>query len=224
VTRATKSCKERGTCWKNRGRPCVCRGGMIQDLTRNGKLSVDRLEFSAGQVVFQPEDPATRFFLVESGEVRIFHVVADEISRLLDILAPMNGWSGRAGPSSNYEKRAIARTDSCFWLAAEIPAQCSDAARGIWPWSSSRAWPALARRQGTSQAIWFRRLPAPSDSDAAGLQHISGGNAIGRGISLHMTHAQLAQAVARPERRSASCLNELRQPKYPPGPTGVFQS
>jgi len=81
---------------------------------------VQSQHFRAGQTIHEPEDPANLFYLIESGEVRLYDVASGGTARLLEILGP-DEWVGTAvlGQMPVYARRAVAVTDAVLWA---IPA------------------------------------------------------------------------------------------------------
>ncbi len=69
--------------------------------------------FYDGQPVFEPKDSATEFFVVGTGEIRLFEVAPDGDRRLLDILGPGRCFGfASLGRIPQYEKLASSVGDS----------------------------------------------------------------------------------------------------------------
>src|SRR5580692_6846446 len=87
--------------------------GTIFDFLRTGEVESRLLKFSGGQTVFQPTDPATDLYLIESGEIRLFQTIADGRRSLLAILGAgeLFGLSA-VGRLSVYAKLAISVGES----------------------------------------------------------------------------------------------------------------
>ncbi len=69
--------------------------GIFQELFKLGGPKGQAIDYSARQVVYEAGDPARWFYLIESGEVRLFHANGHSTTRLLDILGT-GDWLGSA--------------------------------------------------------------------------------------------------------------------------------
>ena len=58
----------------------------ITRFLRESSLGATQLSFTDRQVIFQPSDPAVNFYIIDSGQVRVFQLVPSDGLRLLTIL------------------------------------------------------------------------------------------------------------------------------------------
>src|SRR5579872_6185154 len=95
--------------------------GTIFDLLRADEVGSRLLDFSNGQTLFRPSDPANDIYLIESGEIRLFDVCSGGRERFLDILGPSELFGFSAlGMLTAYEKLAISVGKS---TVRAVPAQ-----------------------------------------------------------------------------------------------------
>src|SRR4051812_13952586 len=92
----------------------------VIDLLSSPSLKAKRRTVAAGTILCEPDDPSTNLYFVESGQVRVYQVGADDCGRLLEILGP-NDWFGIAAlaQSARQGVRAVAVAASVIW---EVPA------------------------------------------------------------------------------------------------------
>jgi CRP/FNR family transcriptional regulator len=191
----------------------IQRGPVIDELLRSGHPP-RRIELAPGQVVHEPSDAAELFYVIESGEIRLYDAAADGGARLLDILGA-NEWFGSEALASlpTYLDRAVAVTPSVVWA---VPAEDLRAAVAQ---CGELAWPLIETVARRLRQAWsdgsllafddcrlrlIKTLLRFSKSPAA---HRNGDGC----IVLCMTHAQLAQAVGAARETISVCLTELRQ-------------
>jgi CRP/FNR family transcriptional regulator len=167
-----------------------------------------------GQTLFKPTDQAINFFVVETGEVRLFDVATDTTRRLLDILGTGRCFGfASMGKVPVYEKLAISMGNS---TARIVPAARLREILVRHPGISMTLIESMARQvhrawtEG-SQFVFencnlrlVNVLVRYSNSPAA--RPVSG-----RKVELRMTHQQLAQAVGVARETVTYLLAELRQ-------------
>ncbi|HEX4054492.1 MAG TPA: Crp/Fnr family transcriptional regulator [Tepidisphaeraceae bacterium] len=191
----------------------ILENGAILDLVRQHDAGGRRLDYSDGQAVFEPKDPATDLFVVESGEIRLFEVAPQGARRLLDILGPERCFGfASIGRIPAYEKLAVSVGDSAV---RAIPA---DRLREILLSHGEIAMSFAENMARELHEAWsegshfvfedcrlrlIKTLLRFSQSPAARI--------VPEGIELHMTHAQLAQAVGAARETVSLCLTQLRQ-------------
>ncbi|MDP9176015.1 MAG: Crp/Fnr family transcriptional regulator [Planctomycetota bacterium] len=175
--------------------------------------AVQRTEFASGQVIHEPSDPANTFCVIESGEIRVFDVLSDGTSRLLEILGP-GDWLGAAalGHLPVCTKRAVAATPT---VALSMPIeelrshllQHGDMAVEVLEEMTRRLFQAWAEgSQLVSEDCRLRLIKTllRFSTSAAAVRGAEG-------VVLHITHAQLAQAVGAARETVSICLTELRE-------------
>jgi CRP/FNR family transcriptional regulator len=169
--------------------------------------------FSPGQMVHDANDPADWFYLIESGEIRLYHVLDGGTMRLLDIFGPED-WLGSAvlGQLPTHGKRAQAMTPAVLWalpasdvrsILAEHPGLAVQMIERIAK-SLEQAWSEGSRLvfDDCRQRL-IQTLLRFSTSQAA--------EPFGDGVVLRITHKQLAQAVGAARETISVCLTELRR-------------
>jgi CRP-like cAMP-binding protein len=189
------------------------RSGVSQELFKLGAGRVKAMEYAPGQVVHQASDPADRFYLIESGEIRLYDVLNDGTARLLDIFGPQD-WLGSAvlGNLPTYGKRAQAMTPAVLWampatdvrailaehpsLAVQIIERVSQQLEQAWS-EASRLVSDDCRQRLIQTLLRFSTSPAAQASED--------------GVVLRITHKQLAQAVGAARETISVCLTELRR-------------
>jgi CRP/FNR family transcriptional regulator, cyclic AMP receptor protein len=165
------------------------------------------------QSVFEPKDGAAEFFVVESGEIRLFEVAVHGARRLLDILGPGRCFGfASLGRISTYEILAVSVGDSA---ARMIPA---DQLREILRGHGELALQFVESMARQLHEAWnegshfvfedcrlrlIRTLLRFKNSPAA--------QAVPGGVELRMTHAQLAQAVGVARETVSLCLTQLKR-------------
>jgi CRP/FNR family transcriptional regulator len=188
------------------------RGPVMDELVRTG-YPPRRVELAAGQVVHESNDPADVFYVIESGEIRLYDAGGDRTARLLDILGA-NEWFGSEALASlpTYHKRAIAMSRSVVWAVPADDLRKAVTEHGELAWSLIET---VARR--LKQAWSDGSLLAFEDCRMRlikTLLRFSKSPAARRsadGVVLCITHAQLAQAVGAARETVSLCLTELRQ-------------
>lgn len=187
--------------------------GAILDFVRRHDAGARQLNYSDGQTVFEPKDPATDLFVVESGEIRLFEVAVHGARRLLDILGAERCFGfASIGRIPVYEKLAVSVGDS---VVRAIPA---DRLREILLSHGEMAMQFAENMARELHEAWsegshfvfedcrlrlIKTLLRFSQSPAARI--------VPEGIELRMTHAQLAQAVGAARETVSLCLMQLRQ-------------
>jgi CRP/FNR family transcriptional regulator, cyclic AMP receptor protein len=184
----------------------------IVDVLQESGSMARQITLERGNVVHQPEESAESFFLIETGQIRLFQVRESSKPRLLEILGA-DDWLGApvlAGRPS-YGLLAEATSRSIVWAVPakqmyEFMERHSDLAlhlmrrlalRLISAWEISSA---LASDDCRHRLI--QTLLRFSESSAA--------QRAAEGIELRITHSQLAQAVGAARETVSVCLTELR--------------
>jgi len=185
----------------------------IFDLLRTPEVGSRLLNLSDGQSVFEPDDAATDFFLVEKGEIRLFQSAGKAQKALLTILGSgeLFGLSALSRPEI-YGKLAISVGES---IVRAVPAEGLNAAlvsRGGLAVEFIKLLARQLNRRWTEGSELFsedcrarviRKLIEFADSPAA--QRVAGG------VELRMTHAELAQAIGAARETVSICLMDLRR-------------
>jgi len=186
---------------------------MIFDFLRTGEAGSRMLHFSNGQSVFQPNDPAIDLFLVERGEIRLFQVVPGARRNLLAILGESelfgisslgsSGFYGKVAVSiGNSQVRAIPaqRLRDAIHVHGDLAVQFVE----ILASQLHSCWTEETRLFSEDCHLrLIRKLIGFASSPAA--QPVAGG------VELHITHAQLAQAIGAARETVSICLMQLRR-------------
>jgi CRP/FNR family cyclic AMP-dependent transcriptional regulator len=188
-------------------------GAAIFDFLKTGEVASRLLKLSDGQSVFEPNDPAIDLFLVEAGEIRLFQIFADGRRALLSILGageifglaalgrlPTYGKLAisvgesqvRAVPADRLHEILLSHGDLAIHFVEILAHQLHD----VWT-EGSELFSEDCRARLIKKLIGFANSPAA--------QPVPGG------VALHMTHAQLAQAIGAARETVSICLMELRR-------------
>jgi CRP/FNR family transcriptional regulator, cyclic AMP receptor protein len=188
-------------------------GAAIFDFLRSAEVGSRLLKLSGGQAVFKPDDPATDLFFVETGEIRLFQTFADDRRSLLAILGAGELFGLSAlGRLSVYGKLAVSVGDSQVRavpadrihhallthgdLAIHLVEILANQLHDVWT-EGSELFSEDCRARLIKKLIGFANSPAS--------QPVPGG------VALHMTHAQLAQAIGAARETVSICLMELKR-------------
>jgi CRP/FNR family transcriptional regulator, cyclic AMP receptor protein len=188
-------------------------GGTIFEFLRSGEAGSRVMNFSDGQMVFEPGDPAMDFFLIETGEIRLFqsgvkgqktlHTIlgSGELFGLSALSRPAQygelatsvGESEvRAVPTNHLFAALVSRGD----LAVELIEFLARQLNRVWT-EGSELFSEDCRARLIRKLIEFASSPAAQP--AAG------------GVELRMTHTELAQAIGAARETVSICLMELRR-------------
>jgi len=187
--------------------------GTIFDFLRTEEVGSRLLSFSNRQTLFRPTDPANDLYLIESGEIRLFDASIAGRRRLLEILGPSElcGLSalgmltshGKLAESiGNSQVRAVPadRLRTALASRGELAVQFVQILalqlHNIWTEGSTFIFEDCRIRL-IRKLMWFANSPAATPS--AG------------GVELHITHAQLAQAIGAARETVSICLMNLRK-------------
>jgi CRP/FNR family transcriptional regulator len=189
-----------------------------------------RISCDAGTVIHESDSPADSFFLIETGEVRIYHVKESGASRVVDILGP-GDWFGTAvlAHLPTFGKRAVAIQSSIVWKisADELRRELtrhgdialsllkSIAARLLDAWNHDSAMIAQSCKTRIIKTLLRFSTSSAAESappESTGAESTQGESAPGE-ITLHMTHAQLARVIGAARESVSACLTELRHKK-----------
>ncbi len=188
-------------------------GAAIFDFLRSPQVGSRLLRLSDDQPVFEPSDPAADLFIVEAGEIRLFQTFADGRRSLLSILGAGELFGLSAlGRLSAYGKLAVSVGDSQVRaipadrlhdallshgdLAIHFVEILANQLHDVWT-EGSELFSEDCRVRLIKKLIGFANSPAA--------QSVPGG------VALHMTHAQLAQAIGAARETVSICLMELRR-------------
>jgi CRP-like cAMP-binding protein len=187
----------------------------IADFFNQNRADSRQVKYCDNQVVFEPKDLAIAFFIVESGEIRLFEVAGHGPRRLVDILGPRQCFGfASLGRISSCEILAISVGDSTVQVISAdrvremILSQGELALRLIESMAHQlhEAWNEAAdfafedcRLRLIKTLLRFKDCPAA--------------RVVLGGIELRMTQAQLAQAVGVARETLNLCLTELRREK-----------
>ncbi|MGD0388633.1 MAG: Crp/Fnr family transcriptional regulator [Tepidisphaeraceae bacterium] len=184
----------------------------ITHFLRESSLGASQLSFADKQVIFRPSDPAINFFIIDSGQVRVFQSVPGDGLRLLTILGADEcfGFSAlgkmpvydkltmsvgntvlRAIPADRLRQALLARGDLTMQFVESMARHLFDA----WSERSSFAFQDC-RLRVIRTLLRFRNSPAA--------------RLVPGGVELRITHAQLAQAVGAARETVTLCLIQLR--------------
>jgi CRP/FNR family transcriptional regulator len=187
--------------------------GTIFDFLKTKEVNSRILSFSNGQTVFEPNDPASHLFLMQTGEIRLFQTGPNGRRSLLAILGPgeLFGLSS-LGRLAGYGKLAISVGDSEVIvvpadrlqnallshgnLAIQLVELLAHQLHSIWT-EGSELFLEDCRFRLIRKLIGFAGSPAATPAPG--------------GVELRITHAQLAQAIGAARETVSICLMELRR-------------
>jgi CRP/FNR family transcriptional regulator len=191
----------------------IMASGAIADFVGRSETGSRQVIFYDGQAVFEPKDPAADFFVVASGEIRLFEVAPDGARRLLDILGPGRCFGfASLGRIPQYDKLATSVGDSAVRvvsadrlremllshgeIALEFVETMARQMHLAWSEGSHFVFEDCRLRL-IRTLLRFRNSPAARP--------------IPGGVELRMTHAQLAQAVGVARETISLCLTQLKR-------------
>jgi CRP-like cAMP-binding protein len=185
----------------------------IVNFVRRADSGSRLMSYYSDDAIFEPKTAATEFFVVESGEIRLFEVAAGGARRLLDILGPGRCFGfASLGRMPFCEKLAVSVGQSTVWAIS------ADRLREIFLHHGELALEFVESMARQVHDAWlqgshfvfedcrFRLIETLlrfKDSPAA--------RTVPDGIELRMTHAQLAQSVGVARETISLCLMELRR-------------
>lgn len=185
----------------------------LNELFAHPALGAEGIEVARGTILFDQGDVAENVFYIHRGQVRLTQISANGDERLIEILGP-GQWFGCASLShkGKYTTRAIAaapgqvsRVDAQKLLAHAVNNPTAAAtliqylANTI---QNAREDAARLQFQDCNQRL-IEAMLRFSETAAATTQ--------GSDVVLHLTHAQLAQAVGAARETVSLALTELRQ-------------
>jgi len=187
--------------------------GTIFDFLRSGEAGSRIMNFSDGQMVFEPGDPATDFFLIETGEIRLFQSGVKGRKTLHTILGSgdLFGLSALSRPAHHgelatsvgaSEVRAVP-TDRLFasllsrgGLAVELIEFLARQLNRVWT-EGSELFSEDCRARLIRKLIEFAGSPAAQPA--------------ADGVELRITHTELAQAIGAARETVSICLMDMRR-------------
>jgi CRP-like cAMP-binding protein len=187
---------------------------LIIRLLEENQLQAVKANFLDGDVIFAAGEPATNFYIVESGEIHVFAPPDDgNHEQLLDIFGPMHCFGFPAlGRLPNYGKSTKSVGPSVLYIINADHLKHVIATRGdltlqfvetmarqlYLSWAVQRDFVCSDCRLRLIKALLrFRNSPVAEPADG--------------GIRLHMTHAQLAEAIGVARETVSMCLIQLRR-------------
>jgi len=185
----------------------------IADFVRQNQTGSRQVKYYDRQAVFEPKDPATEFFIVESGEIRLFEVAVHGARRLLDILGPARCFGfASLGRIPVYEILAISVGDSAVRVIS------ADQLREMLLGNGEIALQFVESMARQLQEAWnegshfvFEDCRLRLIKTLLRFRNSPAARAVPGGVELRMTHAQLAQAVGVARETVSLCLTELRR-------------
>lgn len=184
----------------------------LVDLFQSPLLGGRRMSVPAGQAIFEPTNPASNVYFIHRGQVRIYQIGPDNSLQLLEILGPNDyfGIESLAGKSSHHvraiaygpaivseisldrffavlQQQPKAAVELVRSLAGRLHQAREESGRLIFDNCNSRLLKALIR---------FSRSAAATQSTT--------------GVTVHITHQQLAQAIGVARETVSLALKELR--------------
>jgi|HubBroStandDraft_5_1064220.scaffolds.fasta_scaffold238733_2 CRP-like cAMP-binding protein len=189
------------------------RMAISRELSKLGGEKGQAIEYSAGQVVYEPNDSAKWFYVIESGEIRLYHANGQSTMRLLDILGRAD-WLGIEvlGKFPTYGKKAVAIAPAVLWAISaadlhEILAQHSELAI----WLVEGMAQKLEQAWSDGSRMIFDDCRHRLVQTLLRFSHSPAAQATADGVLLRITHKQLAQAVGAARETISVCLTELRK-------------
>jgi CRP/FNR family transcriptional regulator, cyclic AMP receptor protein len=187
----------------------------MAELFSQNDAHAQQVKYCDGQAVFEPKDRASAFFVVESGEIRLFEVTAHGPRRLVDILGSGQCFGfASLGRISSYETLALSVGDSTVRvtsvnqfrkrilgegeLALKLIETMARQLHQAWNEAGDLAFEDCRCRL-IKTLLRFKDCPAATD--------------VPGGIELRITHAELAQAVGVARETVSLSLTELRREK-----------
>jgi CRP/FNR family transcriptional regulator, cyclic AMP receptor protein len=185
----------------------------ISRLLHEGHAVAKRESFSEGQIIYRPADPASHFFILESGIVHVFSARPAVNKRLLDILGPKQcfGFAALANLAA-YGLQTESGGDTVVEVVDAVSLRQAIASHGN---TTMQLVESLARRL---YVAWIdERESACIDCRSRIIkallhfQYSPVAQPVPGGIELHITHAQLAEAVGIARETVTMCLIQLRE-------------
>jgi CRP-like cAMP-binding protein len=179
----------------------------------NGCGGGERLQFAGGQVVHASNTRANLFYVVESGEVRLYNWPIHGNAHLLDILGP-GDWFGGAAVARipQYECRALSVGNSTIWAcpADEVRKYLAEHGDVALQFIESAMWK-LHQSWASAGGMAFDDCRSRLVKTLLRFSESAAAKKTPEGVVLKITHAQLAQAVGAARETVSICLTELRE-------------
>ena len=184
----------------------------LVELFSHPAVGADGIEVARGELIFEQGSPAEHLYYIHRGQVRLYQIAPNGDERLTEILGP-GQWCGCASLSqrSVYTTRAVAATAG---LLSKVPAVTLLAHVARHPDAAMQLIQQLAEhvqnaREDAARLQFedcntrlIQAMLRFSQSAAATVQ--------GNEVVLHLTHAQLAQAVGAAREAVSLALTEMR--------------
>jgi CRP/FNR family transcriptional regulator, cyclic AMP receptor protein len=185
----------------------------ISCLLHERQVGAKRESFSEGQIIYRPADLANHFFILESGIVHVFSARQAVDKRLLDILGPKQcfGFAALANLTA-YGLQTESVGNTVVQVVDAVSLRQAIASHGN---TTMQLVESLARRL---YVAWIdERESASTDCRSRIIkallhfQYSPVAQPVPGGIELHITHAQLAEAVGIARETVTMCLIQMRQ-------------
>jgi CRP/FNR family transcriptional regulator len=188
-------------------------GDSIIDCFRDVNSGATRVAFSSGEIVFRPNDPALDFYLIESGEIRLYEVAQCGIRRLLYILGATE-WFGCASLAglSLHGKLTISAVNSVVMsMPIELFRQMLDSHHDIALHFLDDMSRHLYQARTENAMFLFHNCRMRIIETLLKFKDSPAARAVPDGVELRITHAELAGAIGAARETVSTCLIQLRQ-------------
>jgi len=183
-------------------------------LLDDNQLQAVKTNYADGETIFAAGQPATNFYIIESGEVHVFASMDDrKQNQLLDIFGPRQCFGFTAlGRLPNYGKTTKSVGPSVLFVIDADHLRQVIATRGE---LTLQIVETLARQLYLSWAV--QRDSVCSDcrhrliNALLRFRHSPVAEPAAGGVRLHMTHAQLAEAIGVARETVSTCLIQMRR-------------
>jgi CRP-like cAMP-binding protein len=186
---------------------------MVARLVCDPELGAARRSAPTGIALHEPGAPAEHFFLIQTGQVRLYQLWADGSQRLLEILGPGEWFGAEAvAGQGRYSCQARAHTPTVVSILparrllealAQQPLACVEFIRQLGEKLTAAREDAASLTFDQCRGRLIKTLLKFSQSAAATIN--------GNCVELHMTHEQLGQAVGAARETVSLLLIELRR-------------
>jgi CRP-like cAMP-binding protein len=184
----------------------------LGELFSHPAIGADGIEMARGELIFEQGSPAEHLFYIHRGQVRLYQVGPNGDERLVEILGP-GQWCGCAALSQRgvYTTRAVTATAGqlskvpAMTLLAHVarhPAVATQLIQQLADHVQNAREEAARLQFEDCNARLIQAMLRFSQSAAATIQ--------GNDVVLHLTHAQLAQAVGAARETVSLALTEMR--------------
>ena len=187
--------------------------GAVIGLFALPEIAAEGIEVSRGTVIFEQGSAAEHVYCIHRGQVRLFQAGPDGEERLVEILGP-NQWFGCGALSDRgvHVTRAVAATAgqiskvSARKLLEQVSSNPQAAGQLIRHLASS----VQTAREDASR-LQFQDCNTRLVDAMIRFSYSAAATVHGSDVTLHLTHAQLAQAVGAARETISLALTEMRQ-------------